>query len=304
MRGWLDILWRVRREVREDNVGLLAAACAFYLLLATVPMLAAVASLYGLVSSPRDIWEQFNHLRGLLPDQAFELLRGELLSLSVRPRGASLGLAAGIALSLWGGAKGTDGLMRALNVVYDEEETRSWIGRKLVALGLTLVGVFFGVFAAVLLVVLPTVLSILPSAPPASAGWLWLRWPILYGIALAWFALLYRFAPDRAQPRWQWVSPGALAGGLVWILASLLFAGAAARLGMGRTYGSLAAAILLLLWYHLSVWVVLIGGELNAEAEHQTARDSTTGPEEPMGSRGAFVADTLGDVPRSRSEDR
>ena len=186
-------------------------------------------------------------------------------------------------------------MIDALNVIYEQQESRSFIKLNLVALAFTLGG-----FAAFLLViacfvVLPPILSLIGLGSATATLMRVLRWPALFLILLIGLALLYRYGPDRRAARWQWVSVGSIFAAVMWISASCLFSWYLASFAnYNATYGSLGAVIGLMMWLWISTIVVLLGAELNAEIEHQTARDSTVGEEKPLGARGAVMADTVG----------
>jgi len=123
-----------------------------------------------------------------------------------------------------------------------------------------------------------------------------LRWPLLFVVAVIGLAALYRYAPSRHNAQWRWVSPGSLLATSLWVIGSIGFSQYIARFGnYNETYGSLGAVIVLLMWLWLSAFILLLGAQINAESEHQTAKDTTRGPPRPMGERGAYVADTLGE---------
>jgi membrane protein len=148
-------------------------------------------------------------------------------------------------------------------------------------------------------VVLPVALNFLGNFGINISPTAWyialLRWPALLAILLFVLALLYRYGPSRDLARWRWVTPGSLTAGVVWLIASIGFSWYVAHFGSyNETYGSLGAAIGFMTWIWISSTIVLLGGEINAELEHQTARDTTTGPEQPMGTRRARMADTVG----------
>jgi membrane protein len=210
---------------------------------------------------------------------------------------ATLGAALiiGLAISLWSANGGIKALIDALNIVYDETEKRSFF--KLNALSLTFTIAFVGFLLVALgaMVVLPVVIDYLGLARIAETAMKILRWPILFVPVALGIACLYRYGPSRDKPKWRWVTWGSAFAALVWIAASMLFAWYAENFGSyNKTYGSLGAAIGLMTWIWLSTIVILMGAELDAEMEHQTARDSTAGPERPLGARGATVADNVG----------
>jgi membrane protein len=295
-RGWKDVLVRVYHEVSDDRVVAIAAGVTFYVLLAIFPAVAALVSLYGLFADPQTIAEHLNDASSFLPGGAVEII-GEQINRVAAQGEATLGAALiiGLAISLWSANGGIKALIDALNIVYDETEKRSFF--KLNALSLTFTIAFVGFLLVALgaMVILPVVIDYLGLARIAETAMKILRWPILFVPVALGIACLYRYGPSRDKPKWRWVTWGSAFAALVWIAASMLFAWYAENFGSyNKTYGSLGAAIGLMTWIWLSTIVILMGAELDAEMEHQTARDTTAGPERPLGARGATVADNVG----------
>lgn len=297
--GWRDILLRTKNRLLEDEIGFAAAGVAFYLLLSFIPLLVCIISCYGLFADVSDVRNQLVHLVGIVPSEALDLIRTELDSLTTQNNAAGLTALLSFGLSLWGGTKGYEAGMVAFNIAYNEKETRGILKRKLLAVGLTLATIVFAALLIGLLVVVPAAVAMLGMDDSSSGTLLtWLRWPVLYVLALLGFAVLTRFTPDRQSPQWQWISVGAVVAGFLWVGSCALFTFYAANIGdYSKTYGSLGAIILLIMWFYVSALVMMIGAELNAEVEHQTLRDSTVGTARPMGERGAHVADTIGTKP-------
>jgi membrane protein len=197
---------------------------------------------------------------------------------------------------LWSVSSGVQGLVKSLNVIYDERETRGFVKLRGLSLLLTMGAIVVAVVALALITVFPRVVDNLGLGQAGQLAASIARWVVLALLVLVALAVLYRFAPDRANPRWRWVSPGALVALVLWLLGSVGFSWYVDNFGKyNQTYGALAAVIILLLWLYLSAFAVLLGAELDAEIERQTARDTTTGPERPLGQRDAEVADTLGE---------
>jgi len=230
-----------------------------------------------------------------LPEDAAGILQRQVEDLSQRQQALGIGAIAGILVALWSARKGMVALMTATNVAYDEEETRGFFKQLFVSLAFT-VGAVLGFLAVLLLgVMVPIGLSLLPLGPATSAVLLIARWVILFGVAIVGLAIVYRFAPDRREAKWKWVTPGSLIAALLWLGGSLLFALYVRNWSSyGDTYGALGSVIVLLMWFYLSGYVVILGAEINSELERQTRRDTTEGPTKPMGRRGAYSADTLG----------
>lgn len=297
--GWRDILLRTKAEMDRDNMSLVAAGVAFYMLLAIFPALAAMISIYGLVADPVQVEQQMSGAMEVMPPEAADILRGQMSQLAAQsPDGLSMGVILGVVLTLWSASKGIKALMQGLNIAYDERETRGFFKLNAVALLLTLGGLVVGMLTLSLVAVLPAILSLLPLPDVLSILVRLARWPILLGVLIVALAVVYRYAPSRDQPKWRWTSPGAAVAIGIWLLASIGFSVYVSNFGSySKTYGSVGAVIILMTWFYLSSYVVLAGAELNAEIEHQTRRDTTKGPEQPMGERDAHVADTIGKRP-------
>jgi membrane protein len=301
-RGWFAILGRVKAEVKEDNVTLLAAGVAFYAMLAIFPAIIAVVTVYGMVADPNQVESQVGEFAKSLPSGADELLTEQLRNVTQAGRQSlSIGLAVSLLAVLWSASGGVQGLVKGLNLVYDERESRGFLKLRGLSLLLTLGAIVVAVVALALITVFPAVIDDLGLGQAGELAASIARWVVLALLVLVALAVVYRLAPDRANPRWRWVSWGAVVALVVWLLGSVGFSWYVDNFGKyNQTYGALAAVIVLLLWLFLSAFAVLLGAELDAETERQTARDTTTGPERPLGERDAEVADTLGESPRRR----
>jgi membrane protein len=295
--GWRDVLLRVKDDISGKNLSLIAAGTAFYAFIAIPSGIAALISLYGLLFDPQQVEAQVGSLVGIMPDEAMKIVTDELTYLTSQPpKTLGIGLLIGFWVALWSANSATTSMIAALNVVYEEREKRNLIKFYLAALGLTVATVIFSIFSLGLIAALPAVIDWLPVGGFGKTLASIVRWPVLIALFIAALAMAFRYAPCREKPKWRWISWGAITGGILWIVASGLFSFYAAHLASyDKSYGSLAGVILLMMWLYVSAFVVLISAELNAEIEHQTARDSTTGPAKPMGQRGAKMADTLGE---------
>jgi membrane protein len=301
-RGWFAILKRVKAEVKQDNVPLLAAGVAFYAMLAIFPAIIAVVTVYGMVADPAQVESQVSEFAKSLPSGADQLITEQLTNVvNAGRQSLSIGLALSLLAVLWSVSSGVQGLVKSLNVIYDERETRGFVKLRGLSLLLTLGAIVVAVIALALIAVFPNFVESLGLGQAgelaASIG----RWVFLAALMLVALGVVYRFAPDRANPRWRWVSWGAVVALALWLLGSVGFSWYVDNFGKyNQTYGALAAVIILLLWLFLSAFAVLLGAELDAETERQTARDTTTGPERPLGERDAEVADTVGESPPRR----
>lgn len=250
---------------------------------------------YGLVADPAQIRTQAEELATALPSSARDLLMQQIDSLIEAPQQSlGIGLVISLLAALWSASGGVGYLMSAVNLAYDEEDNRNFVKRKALALGLTLAAIAFVLLAVGLVAVAPVVFDAVGVSTLLRVALEIGRWVLVVVLVSLALAVLYRIAPDRDAPKLKWVSVGALIATVLWLVVSLAFSLYVDNFGSyGKTYGSLAAVAVLLLWLWLTSYAVLLGAEINAESEEQTARDTTTGPEEPLGRRGAVKADSL-----------
>ena len=291
--GWRDVLWRTYGEVDKDRVLAVAAGVTFYGLLAVFPAITAFVSLYGLVADPGTIAQQLSAAQGILPGGAIEVVRDQIIRLSTGHE-AKLGFAfvIGLALSAWSANAGVKAVFDALNVAYGEDEKRGFFRLNLTSLAFTVGIIVFAVLAIGAVAAVPVILDRLYLGK-ALEWLLWLgRWPGLIMLLMVGLAGLYRYGPSRDDAQWKWVSPGAVFASVAWLCGSILFSWYVASFeDYNKTYGTLGAVVGLLMWMWLSATIILVGAELNSEAERQTARDTTKGPPQPIGLRGADAAD-------------
>jgi membrane protein len=296
LRGWRDILWRVYEKINDSRLLAVAAGVVFFAILALFPALTALVSLYGLFADPTTIDQQLAGLSRILPGGAVDILHEELTRLaSAKNSGLSAGFVFGVLFALWSANSGMKAIIDGLNVAYGEKEKRSFFRLTLASLGMTIIALASIMLAIGAVVVAPIVLGHL-GLGQLTRGLIGIaRWPALLILVVIALALLYRFAPSRREPRWQWLSVGGFTAALLWLVTSGLFSWYIANFGnYNATYGSLGAAMGMMMWMWISAIVILLGAQLNAEIEHQTARDSTVGPDKPLGRRGAMMADTIG----------
>ncbi|TXM96996.1 YihY/virulence factor BrkB family protein [Methylobacterium sp. WL64] len=294
-KGWKDIALRTYRDIGENRLSLIAAGVTFFTLLAIFPAVAALVSCYGLVADASTINDQLASLQGVLPQGALEIIGDQVKRLNEKGNTAlGLSLVVSIVLSVWSANGGVKHVFDALNIVYNKREKRNFVLLNVVSLGFTAGALAFLILALAAVVVLPVVLTYVGLG--TDAWWLTLlRWPALLVAVLLGLALLYRYGPSRDAPRWRWVTPGGAAAALLWLVASLLFSWYVAHFGSyNKTYGSLGAAIGFMTWIWISTMIVLAGAQLNAEMEHQTAEDTTVGEPQPLGTRRAQMADSVG----------
>lgn len=295
-RGWRDILVRMFWATSANRVLSTAGSVAFFTLLAVFPGIAAVVSLYGLFADASTIGGHLTLLAGLLPAGVLGLV-GDQVKLVAQKGNDTLGgaFAVSLALALYSANSGIVALFDALNVVYNEKEERSPVRLYATTFAFTIAGVVFTVLALTGIVVLPIVFRFM-GLPALTESLLTLaRWPFLLLAITASLAVIYRYGPSRTGARWRWVTWGSALAALLWVAASMLFSWYVATFdSYNRIYGSLGAGVGFMVWLWISAVIVLLGGELNAEMEHQTARDTTEGGGKPLGSRGAVMADHVG----------
>ncbi|MBV0913202.1 YihY/virulence factor BrkB family protein [Anianabacter salinae] len=295
-RGWAQILRRVfLTQLAKDHVGLIAAGVAFYGLLALFPAITALIGLAGLAIDPAQVTSQIEALADTLPAQAADIVRSQAVDVAgAQQESLTLVAVFGLGLAVFSASKGVGSLIEGLNVAYDEQETRGYLRLMALRLVLTLVlilGLVVGLGAAV---VLPAVLAVVNFGAMTEMLIGAARWALLLALASVGLAVLYRYAPDRRAARWLWLTPGSVLACILWLLATIAFAVYAENFGSyNESFGAIAGVIVLLMWLWISAYVVLIGAEINAEAERQTRVDTTVGPAMPMGVRGAVKADTL-----------
>ncbi|MHB0774878.1 YihY/virulence factor BrkB family protein [Halomonas sp. WWR20] len=295
--GWLDVLWRVKDNVGRDYIPVLSAGIAFYGLLATFPIIAAVIAVWGLLFDPSQIAQQISLISQLLPPEATDII-GQRIEQTLENLGTSISLTAAgaLALAIYSASRGMYWLMQGLNSVYGEQERRGLIKKIAETLALTTGAIFMTIIALGLIALIPIITSVLHMNDTLAMAIGLLRWPLLMIMVMLAVAIIYRYAPDRQEPRWQWISVGSLLSVTLWITGSIGFSLYVSNFAsFGQVYGSLGAVVVLLIWFWLSAFTVLLGAEVNSEIEHQTKRDTTTGEREPMGERNAYVADTVGE---------
>jgi membrane protein len=295
-RGWKDIALRVYRSIAEDRILAEAAGITYYALLAIFPAIAALVSIYGMFADPAEIASTLSSVEGILPGGAIEVVREQLTRIAAQPR-STLGLGAifGLLIALWSANAGIKALFDALNVVYGEKEKRGFFALNATSLAFTIAAISFLLIATGAIAGLPAVMKHLPLGHVLEWIISILRWPILLAAIVLGLAFVYRYGPSRDQPKWKWVTWGSAIAGMLWLGVSALFSWYAASFGSyNETYGSLGAVVGFMTWLWISAIVILLGGEINAEMEHQTLRDSTRGHPVPLGARGAAVADSIG----------
>jgi membrane protein len=295
-RGWKDILVRTYHEIFNDRLLALAAGVGFYSLLALFPAIAAGVSVYALFADAATIANHLSIAADIVPAGTLDILTQEITRIAGRSDGRlTIGFLLGLGIALWSANAGMKAIFDALNVIYDEEEKRSLVRLNVESLFFTICAIAGAGVALALVVVFPLLLAALGLTSLDHPIIAYLRWPLLFVLLILALAVLYRYGPSRRLAKWRWLSVGSVFASLAWLAASSLFSWYLGNFAnYNATYGALGAVAGLMVWMWLSIIVVLVGAELNSEIEHQTARDSTVGPEKPLGLRGAVMADTVG----------
>lgn len=297
LKAWWAILKRLYVMNDFHNLPLLAAGVAFFGFLAFVPLIAVVILLYGLIADPASVAGVIDNVDGFLPAEVLVILREQLIAIVTTSKGAQgLGLVAALLVSTYGAMRAASAMIKALNIIYEEPESRNilsttfvaakiTIGMALVAIvGLASISIFTYVsnFLEDYLGSLTVIL--LKTATWLSAGFL---------VSVA-FGLFFRYGPDRRPAKWRWLTLGSVVATLLWLAVTMAFGFYATNISdYNATYGSLAAVVIFLMWLFLSAYSALLGAEINAEMERQTFQDSTIGADRPIGERGAVMADTI-----------
>jgi len=304
-KGWFQVTKRAWAEAKVDQVPLLAAGVAFYSFLSLFPAMIAAVTIYGLVADPATVERQTKAISDALPADAASIITDQMEAIASQPeQSLGLGLIIALALALWSASGGVGNIVTAVNIAYDEEETRGFVKRKALALVFTLGAILFVVVAVTLIAVTPLLLDAFVPDGVLSVLLNAARWiGVVIAVAIA-LAVLYRYAPDRDSPKFAWVSVGAAVATVIWVIASVGFSLYVENFGSySKTYGALAGVAILMLWLWITAFIVLLGAEINAEAEQQTVEDTTVGEPRPLGERGAVKADNLPhEQPRERKQ--
>lgn len=298
--AWAKVAKRVWVMTGFHELGLLAAGLAFYGFLALTPLIAATVMIYGLIGDVESVGRQMQSIAGVLPTDAARVLEDQLLRIVSTSSGVTgLALVIALAFALFGSMRAASGMISALNIINAEHETRGMLALALRAASLTVAAVLIaatGILSGGLFAWIQTTGSAYLGTTNESLVGL-LTWLAAIALGSAGFALIMRYGPDRRPAKWRWLVPGAVLATLLWIAVSFGFSLYVAYISdYNATYGSLSAIVVFLMWLYLSAYGVLLGAVLNAEVERQIFSDTTTGPDRPIGERGAVLADLLDDA--------
>jgi membrane protein len=267
-RRWRDVLLRIKDGFSYETLSLTAAGVAFFAFLSLFPAITALLSIYGLVAQPSQATQPLGSLPGALPAPAIQVIQKQMHSIAQGPNSTlGISLIASIVVALYSASKGARALVSALNIAYDEVETRGFIRITSITLLLTL--------ASIALIIILFFVIGLPGYLPVAGLPTWLDtaisvicWLLALALVSVALAVIYAWVPNRARPRIQWVTPGALVATLAWLLASLAFSFYISHFSSyNKIYGSTAAIVILMLWFWVSALVTLIGAEINAALE-------------------------------------
>lgn len=276
-RGWWEILKRVYGKLSANHISLLSAGVAYYAFLSIAPLLLAVVLTYGLIGDPQLVADNVRSLITVVPQEAAKLIYEQLMAIVTTTKPAvGLGLIFALAFAVYGATRASSATIEALNIIYEQTEARSIFAFYRVSLGIT--------FSAVLVVVVGVLTaSVIGFLETLTNGWgqiaifltKAITWVVAGMFASLIFALIYRFGPHRRKARWRWLTAGSVTATILWLLATLAVSFYVSKFGnYNETYGSLGAVVVLQLWLYVSAFVVLLGAQLNQEAERQTSVDT------------------------------
>ncbi len=293
LKGWWQVAQRVLSASSRDNLSVVSAGCAFYALFAVFPALSALIALYGLTADPATVELQFGMLSSVLPPQAYQIVIEQIRRIGeTSSQSLGWGLVLSVGIALWSVSNLTQAMFAALNIAYEEPERRSLVRFYLSAFTFAILGIFSGVLMLLAIVYVPILFAYAGYSHTFELVVRIARWPLLALVVLIVLALLYRYGPCRRSAQWRWVTVGSVFATALWLAVSAGFSFYVSHFAnYDRTYGSLGAVVVLLIWLYLSFYIVLLGAEVNAELELQSSKDTTHGAPKPMGERGAFVAD-------------
>ena len=295
----LSSWWHATRDaalrLTDEDFSLQCAGVAFYGLMSLFPAIALSVTLYGLVIDVGTLQSHLDSARPFLPAQVYDIVAARLENL-VGSSDAALGIGLVIALAivLWSSSRGTNSLICVIGNAYCEPNERSFLRSAFVSISITLGAILFASAAFFVIAAIPVALKLLPLLAGTEMLVRLASWPAMACFSVAGIAVLYRLAPNRRDARWVWILPGATVAAVLWLAGSAAFSVYVENFGnYDATFGSIAAIVVVMLWLYYSVLIVAFGAALNGQLELATRRDSTVGPNRPMGERGAYAADNV-----------
>ena len=295
LKDWRAILLRVAGRIGADNVGLLSAGIAFYAFLSVFPAIAAGLMIWGLFTDMTSLGEQLQSISDLAPRAAFDLIAAQMVVIANQDDGGlTLGLLISAVLALWGANGAMSALVQAMNMAYHEKEKRNFFHVTALTLAFTFCGIIFAALSLAAIAAVPPILNALYLGAFLDAVVGTVRWLLIIGLFMLACAMIYRIAPSRTSARWRWIVPGAMAAGIIWLIASIAFSAYVENFNAyNATFGSLGAVAALLMWFWLSAYAICVGAELNSQLELFTTQDTTVDRPAKPGQRGAYVADHI-----------
>jgi len=294
LRDWRAIVARVFWRALQDNLGLLAAGISFYAFLSIFPAIAAALMVWGIFTDTISLGAQLETVRDLAPD-AFDLVADQMVVIATQDDGGlTIGVLVSVLFAFWGASGAVAALIQAMNMGYHEEEKRGFVDLNVLKLAFTFCGILFVILSIIAIAAVPPILKALSLGSVVEAAINAVRWLIIIAMFMAACAAIYRLAPsrDRARARWRWIVPGAVAAGLIWMVASIAFSLYLENFAAyNATFGSLGAVAALLMWFWISAFSVCLGAALNAQLELFTTANTTIIDKTLPGERGAYVAD-------------
>lgn len=295
-----DFVKRVRVKIKEDKISLISASMAYYILFAFFPALSSIVFLYAWFNDPAEISQNLTHLKSFMPEEMISIIQNQLTDLS-RKASHSLGLSAigALLISLWSASKGSSALIVALNIIYHKEDGRGFIKSSLLSLAITFLGALFGILAVSIVTLLPVFLKLFQLGKVVETISMFMSWPILLLLFSLFLSLIYRYAPYRNSSKWKWISSGSSLAVISWAIISLLFSWYVKEFGnYNKTYGSLGAIIILMLWFYLSSFTILLGGVIDAERELHANKNLSSQKDKTISKKDILITETLSDRER------
>ncbi|MEX2513647.1 MAG: YihY/virulence factor BrkB family protein [Cyclobacteriaceae bacterium] len=271
---WKALLLKVKDQIAENNVIIVAAGVAFFGFLAIFPAIMALISIYGLVMDPQQIEEQLITISSMMPDQTYEILQ-KRIDKFIKTSGDALGwgTAFGILFGIWIANIGTKSLFKGVDIAYETKRSRGFLKHNGLTLLFTFGAIILIILSVALIVAFPAIVEKIGLPDNIENLISWLRWLVMGLILVASISLIYAFAPRRKRPKFKWLIPGALLASILWLLASWAFSFYIRNFGnYGEIYGSISAVVILMLWLYLSSFIILLGAELNAEVENHAKK--------------------------------
>ncbi|PRX49796.1 YihY/virulence factor BrkB family protein [Salegentibacter salegens] len=267
--GWKKIAIIIKDKIDENNLTIVSAGVAFYAFLAIFPAVMALVSIYGLAVNPAQIENQLNQLGSMIPEEAFGIVEARLEAfIATSGKALGWGMAIGILFSIWSANKGMKSLFTGIDIAYATRNTRGFIKQNTLTLLFTFGAIILMILSMGLIVAFPAVVGELGLPQNIESLISWLRWPILAIIVGFFLCIVYKYAPERTNPKLRWVIPGALIATLLWLVASWGFSFYVSNFGSyGEVYGSIAAVVIMMLWLFISCFTVLLGAQLNSASE-------------------------------------